>query len=147
MDTDHRQKGLKTGAKLLLAALSAPLVCALLFYLFVVQPFGGGVTAELQLADGSEFRLTQTYQAWSEPYSVSFETRRPGEEWVSNYIDHQAGLWKKVEITHDEAADSIVVTKRGEHRIVLDREKWTLWFDNGSFSRTVNAEAAAVPQI
>jgi hypothetical protein len=76
---------------------------------------------------------------------VTFETRKLGEGWVSNYIDHESNRWKHVDIAHDEKKDEILVTERGTPRVVLDRQNWTLWADNGQSVWTVPATTVDFP--
>ena len=59
-------------------------------FLGVLQPGGSGALASIQLADGSEYRVTQRFNWSVEPYTVSFYMRSADGRWGWCYIDHEA---------------------------------------------------------
>jgi hypothetical protein len=101
-------------------------------FLLIVQPGPSGVIASLRLADGSEYMVTQRCNWSAEPYTVAFYMRSPGEPWGWCYIDHEASRWRNVRMSHEAATDSIIVTRGGTRRAVLDRKRSMFWIDNGS---------------
>lgn len=114
-------------------------------FIVVAQPGPSGVAASMRLADGSEYMVTQTCNWSAEPYTVEFFMKPAGGGWGWCYVDHEANRWWDVQMTHDPATDSIVVTEQGKKRLVHNRTRSTLWLDNDSFQREGPAPQQAVP--
>ena len=110
---------------LVVAALLAVLIALFLYY---GGPGGNGTLASLHMEDGSEYKITQTYN-WSvgEPYTVDFFMRSATGPWGWCYIDHESHRWRNVAMFHDRKANSIVVTEQGIKKVVLNREQGVIW--------------------
>lgn len=108
-------------------------------FLAIAQPGGSGILGSVKTPDGSEYVVEQRCNWSVEPYTVSFYMRSPNGDWGWCYIDHEAPRWKDVQITFDEVANEIVVTEQGVRRASLNRGNSTFWFNNGSYSREVDA--------
>ena len=108
-------------------------------FVLIIQPGPSGVVASLRLADGSDYVITQTCNWSPEPYTVEFFMRPAGGSWGWCYVDHEANRWRDVEMTHDVATDTIVVTERGVRRAALNRPRSTFWLDNDSTRRELPA--------
>lgn len=122
----------------LIAGISAALLAIVLgLFLLIVQPGPSGVAAALRLEDGSEYMVTQTCNWSAEPYTVEFFMRPAGGTWGWCYMDHEASRWWNVELTHDPASDSIIVTEQGVRRAVLNRPQSTFWLE--IFNRDTSA--------
>ena len=44
-------------------------------------------------------------------------------------MDHEADRWWDVQLNHDPATDSVIITEQGVKRAVLDRKQSTFWRD------------------
>ena len=67
----------------------------------------------LSLADGSKFRVTQTWNGFAEPYSVRFENQQDDGSWESHYLDHEDSRWFSAKLIHN-ARDRTIEVYRGE---------------------------------
>jgi len=87
------------------------------------------VLSRLTLEDVSEFLLTQEWNGWVEPYTVSFWLRRPGEEWGWCYVDHEASRWRSASLRLDEERRSVQVLRAGalEAELLLERSSFALY--------------------
>lgn len=112
-------------------------------FIMVVQPGPSGVAGALRLADGSEYMVTQTCNWSAEPYTIEFFMKPAGGSWGWCYMDHEASRWWDVQLTHDPASDSVIITEQGVKRAVLDRKQSTFWIE--SFQRTQAAPQQLVP--
>jgi len=77
------------------------------FYLLIIQPGSSGILAHAKAPDGSECMVIQKWNGWDnggEPYTVSFYSRRPGEAWAWQYIDHEARRWSKCGLSIDDGS-------------------------------------------
>lgn len=125
-----RQNGFIQSALLVLLACAAGVV-GLFFY--HCGPGGSEILDQVKLPDGSEYKISQSYNGWTtgEPYTVSFYSKDPGQDWNWHYVDHEADRWRDVSITYDAASDTIIVTQRGTRRLVLDRGQRVYSIENG----------------
>jgi hypothetical protein len=114
-------------------------------FLAMVQPGGSGVLASMRLADGSEYMVTQTCNWSAEPYTVAFYLRSGAEEpWGWCYIDHEAGRWREVKMSHEASTDTLMVTERGVLRATLERRTGRFWI-NAGITRDVIAPQSQSP--
>ncbi len=91
-------------------ALSA-LVCILLLAGSVLVracgPGGNGVLARIEGSDGSTYLVTQEWNDWAEPYTVSFFVRKSGGRWGWCYVRHQSERWRSANLKFDDATNCV----------------------------------------
>jgi hypothetical protein len=109
--------------KFMLLAGAAVLTGLVAVYLFFGGPGFDGTVASLDLADGSEYRVTQNWNSWGEPYAVHFYMKEPTGKWGWCYLDHQSLRWRNAKLAYNAAIDSVSVTERGKLMATLDRSK------------------------
>jgi hypothetical protein len=104
-------------------------------------PGGDGVLAQLLTADGVECRVVQTWNDWSEPYTVSFYFRPQGGPWGWCYIDHEDHRWMSCELALEEQRHKVQVLESGRLRAELDLSEATfsLFDERGACRRTLPA--------
>ena len=105
---------------------------ALLGFIWFCGTAWNGTLASLKVLDGSEYKITQTYNWSFEPYTVDFFMRGSEGPWGWSYVDHQAKRWKNVTMVHDTVTDCIVVTENGTRRVVLNRHEKFIRVNNGT---------------
>ena len=66
-----------------------------------VAPGGDGVLAKVVTTEGVECLVTQTWNGWTEPYTVSFYSRAKGGDWGWCYVDHESDRWWDCELVED----------------------------------------------
>lgn len=104
-------------------------------------PGGDGVVARLETADGVECFVHQSWNDWSEPYTISLYYRVQSGDRGWCYIEHEDHRWRDCELTHDASRNVVRATEHGKLRAELDvRERSFALFDRrGELTRTVPA--------
>ena len=92
-------------------------------------PGGNGTIAKLTLADGSEYLVTQHWNAIGEPYAVDFWFKTNARPWGWCYIDHQDTRWWRGSLKHNTTANSVQVFRGNELRgeLFLDKKTFALY--------------------
>jgi len=113
----------------------------LTFVIRACGPGGSGVLDRLELPDGSEYLLTQKWNGFVEPYTVSFYFKSSAGQWGWCYIDHEDTRWRHVELRHDSENNSIKVFRDGGLRaeLFLDRQVFALYGDDDRKKRELHA--------
>jgi hypothetical protein len=106
-----------------------------------VAPGGDGVLAKVVTTEGVECLVIQTWNGWTEPYTVSFYSRAKGGDWGWCYVDHESDRWWNCELVEDVDKGVVRVLERGRLRAEYDgREQTFLVYDlSGRVSRTGDA--------
>ena len=100
-------------------------------FLWFCGTMWNGTLVSLKLPDGSEYKITQTYNWSFEPYTIDLFMRSHEGPWGWCYVDHQAKRWQKVAMVHAMDTDSIVVTENGTLRVMLNRKEGFIRVNNG----------------
>jgi hypothetical protein len=125
------------------------LVLLIVPLVYFFGPGGTGTIGSLVLGDKTEIRIVQTYNdCATEPYTVSFYVRRPGENWAWWYLDHQDLRWPSARLVVDKKTRTVQIyrgsTLRGEYEI--DDRKFALW-RNGSKSKSSTYQTLKNPPV
>jgi hypothetical protein len=91
------------------------------FYVFYIRPWDSGVVASFEAPDGSRYMVIQTYDSWSEPYSVRLYSKTSGGDWRSSYLDHESGSWTDASLQYDSGTKRVEVVESGKIHYVVDR--------------------------
>jgi hypothetical protein len=104
-------------------------------------PGGDGVVARAVTSEGIECLVTQEWNGWTEPYTVSFYSRPEGGDWGWNYIDHESLRWSSCELVEDPGSGIVRVMEGGRTWAVYDSREGTfsLYDDSGRVTVTVEA--------
>ena len=80
------------------------LTAIVLFINVAIQPWRGGLVASGTSPDGTQCVVTQSWNGFNggEFYSVRLHARKPGEQWLWHYIDHEATRWQSCKMTFSE---------------------------------------------
>ncbi|MEO6711353.1 MAG: hypothetical protein ABI054_02600 [Planctomycetota bacterium] len=102
---------------------------------------GDGVIARLEDADGARYVVTQEWNDWTEPYTISFFRREPDGRWGWCYIHHQSHRWRSAELQPDAARQCVRVVEDGV--LIGEYSKasatFSLFAADGSRTRTLAA--------
>ncbi len=125
----------------LLTLLGFSLLPSAVRVFWLCGPGGDGAVAELERPDGTNYRVTQKWNDWSEPYVVSFYRRGSDGRWGWCYIDHQTIRWRAVSLNFDEAKDCVRLFEDGRLRAqyLESGSKFSLFGSDGSLIRTLDA--------
>ena len=125
-------------ASLVIAVVFAVLLSA---GLRACGPGGSGILDQLELSDGSEYLLTQRWNGFVEPYTVSFYFKLGGGQWGWCYIEHEDTRWFHAELLHDADTNSVKIYRDGALRaeLFLDRQVFALYGANTQQRREVDA--------
>jgi hypothetical protein len=104
-------------------------------------PGGDGVVARTVTSDGVECLVTQRWNGWTEPYTVSFYSRPEGGDWGWNYIAHESFRWASCELVEDPDSGIVRVMEGGRTWAEYDNREGTfsLYDDSGRVTVTVEA--------
>jgi hypothetical protein len=119
-------------------------VGALVAAFFAVRssgPGGDGVLARFEAPNGESFLVSQKWNNWTEPYTVSLFARTPGGRWGWCYIDHQSQRLQDASITLNAEGNAITICSDGKPlgRYDMAGSTFSLLDTEGRIARTVAA--------
>ena len=100
---------------------------------YAVGPGGTGTLGALTMDDGTEVRVTQSYNnSITEPCTIDFFTRRPGEPWGWCYVEHEDSRWRDAKLIVNDDNRSVQIyrgsTLRAEY--FLSRKTFAVYAEH-----------------